>query len=272
MILNRAVSVYLDRRLLSVLFLGFSSGLPLALTGSTLSVWLTEGGVSKTSIGLFALAGIPYTLKFAWAPLIDRLRLPVITARLGRRRGWAVVTQILLVLCLLGLGASDPVLDLGWTAVLALAVSFCSASQDVVIDAFRVELLAEEQQGAGAGAVVLGYRAGMMASGAGALYLASFMPWGTVYTVMAAMVAVGTATILANREPSEPSTPESRAIERAAAAYAEAHPRLSGRKAALIAWLYSAVAAPFAQFMTRPAWLAFSPSSPCTSWATPMPE
>ncbi|HYH21510.1 MAG TPA: AmpG family muropeptide MFS transporter [Azospirillum sp.] len=253
---GQAASVYLHPRILAILFLGFSEGLPLALTGATLSVWLREGGVSKTAIGLFALVTMPYALKFLWAPFIDRLRLPGITRLFGRRRGWALVTQAALACALIGLGSTDPVADLWWTALLAVIVSFCSASQDIVIDAFRVETLSEEQQGAGAAMLVLGYRFGMLASGAGALYLAEFFGWQTAYYAMAGLVSVGMLTILMNPEPAAATSREAEKRERHVAEWLDARPHLSGRRAELLAWLYGAVVAPFAQFMTRNAWAA----------------
>jgi PAT family beta-lactamase induction signal transducer AmpG len=232
-----AVALYGDRRILTILVLGFSSGLPLALTGATLSAWLSTQGVAKTTIGIFALVAVPYSLKFLWAPLIDGLSLPFLTARLGRRRGWAILTQLALIGCILLLGAVDPKETPVLTASLALLVAFVSASQDIVIDAYRVEILAEDEQGAGAAAVQVGYRFGMLASGAGALYLADIYGFSAAYAVMAVLVVVGIATILANPEP------------RAGAA-AEA----GGRDA--VRWITRHVIAPFADFMSRPGWLA----------------
>ncbi|WP_051340684.1 AmpG family muropeptide MFS transporter [Azospirillum halopraeferens] len=253
---SQAAAVYLDRRVIAILFLGFSEGLPLALTGATLSVWLREGGVSRTAIGLFTLVSLPYALKFVWAPLIDRLRLPVMTRVFGRRRGWALTTQVALVAALIGLGSTDPLQDLWWTALCAVIVAFCSASQDIVVDAYRVELLEEDQQAAGAAMLVLGYRFGMLASGAGALYLASFFGWHVAYYAMAALVGVGMVTVLLTREPKVAQSPEMVARERHVAQWLEARPHLHGRRAEALAWLYGAVVAPFAQFMTRRAWVA----------------
>ncbi len=251
---GEAASVYLDRRVLAILFLGFSEGLPLALTGATLSVWLREGGISKTAIGLFALVTMPYALKFVWAPLIDRLRLPVVTRLFGRRRGWALVTQVGLMAALVGLGSTDPVTQLWWTAFFSVVVAFCSASQDIVIDAFRVEVLEESQQAAGAAVLVLGYRFGMLAAGAGALYIAEFFGWHMAYYVMAGLVSVGMVTILLNREPRVAASAESQARERHVADWLAQRPHLTGRQADLLAWFYGAVVAPFVEFMTRPAW------------------
>jgi PAT family beta-lactamase induction signal transducer AmpG len=195
-----SLAVYRDRRMLAILFMGFGSGLPLALTGYTLSVWLAEAKVSLTAIGLFAFVGIAYTLKFLWAPLLDR-PLPWLTRRLGRRRSWGLVIQLLLAAAIFALGATDPAARPVATASLAALVAFLSASQDIVVDAFRVELLADDEQGAGAAATQVGYRLAMIASTAGALYLATFFGWFATYTAMAAGIVVGMAALLSTREP-----------------------------------------------------------------------
>ncbi|HEY5720395.1 MAG TPA: AmpG family muropeptide MFS transporter [Gammaproteobacteria bacterium] len=251
-----ASAVYRDRRVLAVGFLGFSSGLPLALTFGTLTLWLAELGIDKTTIGLFALAGTPYTLKFLWAPLVDRVPLPWLTRRFGRRRGWMLATQVALMAGITLLGGSDPVAAPTLTALLALLVAFCSATQDIAIDADRVEILDERRYGAGAALVVLGYRIGMLASGAGALYAASFSDWGTAYAIMAALMAVGVVTVLLNPEPAVADSPEARAQAARVAAFVAARPDLRGRAGRALAWLHGAVVAPFAEFLARPGWLA----------------
>ena len=230
-----AARVYLEPRVLLIAALGFSSGLPLLLTLSTLSIWLAEEGVSKTTIGLFALVGAPYTFKFLWAPLIDRLRLPGLSALLGRRRSWGVLIQFLLAAAIVALGATDPSVDPWATAACAVLVAFLSASQDVVLDALRIELLEERQQGAGAAVYVMGYRLGMLAAGAGALFLAEALPWFWVHVGIAALMAVGVVAVLCSPEPAEVETPPLREFDR---------------------WLYDAVVAPFAEFMRRRGWLA----------------
>lgn len=197
----RAVSVYRDRRLLIVLLMGFASGLPLLLTLSTLSIWLTEEGVTLTTIGLFALVGTPYAFKFLWAPVIDRAPIPLLTRALGRRRAWLLVIQAALIASILALGATRPAEAPVWTALAALLVSFFSASQDIVIDAYRIEILDEHQQGAGAAVTQFGYRIGLLASGAGALFLAGHVTWFWVYAAMAALMLVGVATALLSPEP-----------------------------------------------------------------------
>ncbi|CAK0756315.1 Anhydromuropeptide permease [uncultured Gammaproteobacteria bacterium] len=245
------LALYCRRRVLIVLAMGIASGLPLALTGSTLTLRLAESGLTKEAIGLFALVGMPYSLKFAWAPLIDRLSLPWLTARFGRRRGWALVTQVMLVAALVALAMIDPGVA-PWTAAwLASAVAFGSASQDVVIDAYRVEILGESEQGAGAAVSVLGYRIGMLLSGAGSLFLAGLVPWATVYLTMAALAALGMVVVLAAPEPPEPEEPEDRQQLGPARTSVKRNWRTD-----LAVWLRRAVIAPFADFARRPAWPA----------------
>src|SRR6266487_4258260 len=169
-----ALAVYRQPRLVAVLLMGFASGLPLALTAATLSFWLAEIGVSLTTIVFFSLVGISYNLRFLWSPLIDRLPIPLLSARLGRRRSWALAIQVPLALAILAMGLTDPRSAPAATAIAAVVVAFLSASQDIVIDAYRIELLLPEEQGAGAAATQWGYRFGLLAASAGALYAAAF--------------------------------------------------------------------------------------------------
>jgi PAT family beta-lactamase induction signal transducer AmpG len=191
---------YRDRRLLIILAMGFSSGLPLALTLSTLSYWLRTLGVSKTSIGLFGIATLAYNFKFVWAPLFDHVTVPLI-GRLGRRRSWMIVMQILVAAAMVATGMTDPATGPFWTAAGIVCLAFFSASQDIVIDAYRVEILDETRQGAGAAVTQYGYRIGMLTSGAGALYLSEILPWSGVYAAMAALMGVGVLTALISPEP-----------------------------------------------------------------------
>ena len=228
-----ATRVYLEPRVLVVLLLGFASGLPLLLTLSTLTFWLAEAEVDKAAIGLFALVGLPYTWKFVWSPVIDRVRLPLLTPLLGRRRGWLLLVQALLVVAILGLGAGDPQQNLAQMAVLAVLVAFLSASQDIVIDAYRVELLSERQQGAGAAMVVIGYRVAMLLAGAGALVIAELAGWFWAYAAMAGCLGIGMVTVLLAPEPQ---------------VGAQALALGSGGPAQ---WLRTAVVEPFAEFFRR---------------------
>jgi len=209
---RESFAVYLQPRVLIVLLLGFSSGLPLALSGSTLQVWMREAGVDLGTIGLFALIGTPYTLKFLWAPLVDALHVPLFTRAFGRRRGWLVFSQLLLIGSIVALALTDPALSPFAVAFAALLVATASSTQDIVVDAFRVESLPESEQAAGMASYVAAYRIGMLVSTAGALFIvsgfesaglmrtASWM-WG--YVVMAALVLIGTVTALAATEPSQ---------------------------------------------------------------------
>jgi PAT family beta-lactamase induction signal transducer AmpG len=204
------LTVYLKPRVLIVLFLGFSAGLPLALSGSTLLFWAAEVGVDLKTIGLFALVGTPYTLKFLWAPIVDALDVPVLARWLGRRRGWLLATQLLLMAAILFLGVSDPASAPGLVALGALMVATASATQDIVIDAFRIESLDENEQAAGMASYVAAYRVGMLVSSAGALYVVSGFEalgftksgaWSAGYAAMAVLVVIGILTTLIATEP-----------------------------------------------------------------------
>jgi MFS transporter, PAT family, beta-lactamase induction signal transducer AmpG len=203
-----AIAAYLTPRMLIILAMGFASGLPLLLTLSTLSYWLSKVGVDKTTIGLFALVGAPYTFKFLWSPIMDQVPLPVLTRLLGRRRSWLLLTQALLAVAIFAMGLTDPATNPLATAVAALVVAFLSASQDIVIDAYRIDLLPTEEQGHGAGATQVGYRFGLLLAGAGALAMSDYVSWPVVFTVLAgAMVAAMVVTLLAP----EPKAPPQRA-------------------------------------------------------------
>ncbi len=205
-----ALAVYLKPRVLVIFFLGFSSGLPLALSGSTLLFWMAEVGVDLKTIGLFALVGTPYTIKFLWAPIVDAFDVPLLGRWLGRRRGWLMLTQLLLIAAIALLGANDPVAAPAMVALGALMVAAASATQDIVIDAFRVESLPENEQAAGAASYVAAYRVAMLISSAGALFLVTGFQgfgfsrqsgWTASYAVMAALVIVGVLTTLFAAEP-----------------------------------------------------------------------
>lgn len=233
---RHSFAVYSDRRVLLILLLGFSSGLPYLLTFSTLSAWLATAGVKRAAIGAFALVATPYSLKWVWSPLMDRLRPPL---PLGRRRGWGITIQALLVAALLGLATCDPKRNLMAVAGLALAVAFLSATQDIVIDAFRVEYLPLDLQGPGAGTVETGYRVGMLVSGAGGLVIAARFGWFAAYATMAVLQAACMFVFLFSPEP---------------AASAEAARAKAAEHGSMQEWFYKAVVAPFADFMKRPLW------------------
>ncbi len=198
---GQAMRVYLKPRVLAMFFLGFSAGLPFLLVFSTLSAWLTDYGVSKTTIGFFALVGLTYSIKFAWAPVIDHLRLPFLTRWMGKRRSWMVVSQLGVALGLLALSQINPQLALVKIAVVSVVIAFCAASQDVVIDAYRIESVREELQGAMAANYVFGYRVALLVAGGGALFLADIWDWSSSYISMAGLMGVGIITTLLIAEP-----------------------------------------------------------------------
>ena len=211
---RESLLLYLEPKIIAIFFLGFSSGLPLLLTFSTLSAWLTELGVERAQIGLFALVGLPYSFKFLWSPLVDHLQLPLIGRFVGRRKSWALFSQMLLIFSILGLGFSDPLRSPWMTAAFALLVAAFSATQDIVIDALRVELLPAHKQGAASAMAVLGYRVGMLVSGAGALYLAEVLPWHWVYPSIGGFLVIGAITVALLPEPAQPPRQERGLSER----------------------------------------------------------
>lgn len=205
-----ALAVYLRPRVLIILLLGFSSGLPLALSGETLRVWMADRGVDLGTIGLLTLAGLPYTLKFLWAPVVDAWDVPYLSRRLGRRRGWLVASQLLLMATIAFLGTRDPLSAPLMVGFAALLVAFASATQDIVIDAFRVQSLPADEQAAGMASYVAAYRVGMLASGAGVIGFSAWLEsqgiskeaiWPIAYAGAALLVLVGLAAALLAREP-----------------------------------------------------------------------
>ena len=236
-----AAKVYLEFRVFLILLLGFSSGLPLLLVYGTLSAWLQDEGVSLTVIGWFSVASSAYALKFLWAPLVDRCSIPGFTSLLGQRRGWLLFSQLIVMGAIVALGATDPGLDLAETAMWAVALAFASATQDIVVDAYRIEILDSKRMGAGASNYVVGYRIATFVSGAGALIIADQAGWFWAYAVMAGFVVIGIFATLIGPEP-----------KREMAAALTVAKTTGSRFAAL---LYDAVWMPFAEFMSRTNWL-----------------
>ncbi|HSH26704.1 MAG TPA: AmpG family muropeptide MFS transporter [Wenzhouxiangella sp.] len=251
---RRAWAVYTRPTVLRMLLLGFSAGLPFMLVFSTLTAWLRDEGVSRTAIGFFAWIGITYSIKVFWSPIVDRVRLPILTRLLGQRRGWMLAAQIGIMAGLAGMALTDPVTQLGQVALLALVVAFSAATQDITIDAFRIESDSDEFQAALAGTYVLGYRMAILATGAGALYIADFASWTLAYLCMSALVVVGMLAVLISPEP---TSLERLDIEQdpLVAGYRR-RSRLTGRRQDIGAWLTGAVVAPLADFFRRNGWMA----------------
>ena len=228
---------YLQQQILVIFLLGFSSGLPFPLVYSTLSLWLAQAGVELSTLSTFAWLGFAYSLKFIWAPLVDTLRLPVLTRVLGRRRGWMLVAQLSIGLSLLALSGIDPTEHIEAFALVAFAVAFSSATQDIVIDAYRIECAESRMQGVLAAAYQYGYRVAMLVSMAGALALAEYASWTETYMAMAGCMVIGVLTTLWCKEP-----------------VAQIKQSLYAGKSAMqrvAQWFTHAVADPFADFFKR---------------------
>ena len=232
-----SMRVYLHPRVLAMLFLGFSAGLPFLLVASTLSAWLKTAGIGIGDIGLFAAVGILYSLKFLWAPVVDGLPVPALTKWIGRRRSWMLMSQLLLVCALLGLSWSDPSADLARFAWFAVLVAFASATQDIVIDAYRIEAVELKVQGAMAASYQTGYRLGLVVAGAGALFIAQLVSWQAAYEAMAACMVIGIVTVLLIDEP----TPDNGKSVAAGPVFA----------GGFVAWFKSAFVGPFVEFFGR---------------------
>ena len=231
----KAAAIYLERRLIIILLMGFASGLPFLLTSVTLSAWLAQAGIGRTMIGFMSWASSVYALKFLWSPIVDRTPIPWLSAKIGQRRSWMVVAQLMCMAAMVGLGLTDPGNNLALTAAWVVALAFSSATQDIVIDAYRIEYLEQSQYGAGAAMTTLGYRVGVLASGGGALLIADAAGWAVSYAIMAVLMLIGIVTTLSSPEPQRITPPS------AEGGYTQ--------------WIKSAVVTPLAEFMTRPGWL-----------------
>lgn len=257
--------VYLEPAALRMLLLGFSAGLPLLLVLGTLSFWLREAGISRATIGYLSWIGLAYGFKWAWAPLVDRLPLPLLTRLLGRRRSWLLLSQVAIAAALVGMALSDPTRNLTALALCAIAVAFASATQDIALDAYRIESASMDKQGALAAMYQTGYRLAMIWAGAGALWIAARATegatgyqsagWSAAYLAMAASMLLGMVTVLLSPEPAPGAGRATLEAERALAQQYAAG-GMSPRSARLLAWVQGAVIGPFADFVQRYKWHA----------------
>ncbi len=246
-----SLAVYTEYRTVIMLLLGFASGLPFLLVFSTLSAWLREAGISRTDIGLMSYVGLAYTIKFLWAPVLDHIRLPLLDRLLGRRRAWMVLAQMVAAAALTGLALSNPGTALTPVVVFALILAFASATQDIAIDAWRIEAAPDEKQGALAATYQLGYRIALIASGAGALYIAEGVSWTAAYLAMAVLMGAGIIASLLAPRVAEAHTPA--VGEEALEGFARRH-RIEGRAQRVLTFLYRAIVAPFLDFFRRYGW------------------
>ncbi len=247
---RQAFSVYAKPCVLGMIFLGFSAGLPFLLVFSTLSAWLRDEGVALSVIGYFSWIGVTYSVKVFWAPVIDRLPLPWLSKVLGKRRSWMLVAQVGIAFGLVGMGMADVHQQLQQIALLAVFVAFCSSTQDVAVDAYRIEAAVAEFQGAMAAAYVFGYRVALLVAGAGAFYIAAYSDWQIAYFAMAAAMLIGILTTLSIKEPRHETDALARQVEgRVESALGVDQDRSWSIR--LAAWFSDAVVCPFVEFFSR---------------------
>lgn len=248
---TEAFRVYRQRPVIGMVFLGFSAGLPFLLVFSTLTAWLTEAEVSRSAIGFFAWVGITYSIKVIWAPVIDRLRLPLLTDLLGQRRSWILCGQLGIAAGLLAMSRIDPAVDLAAIAAFAVLVAFSSATQDIAIDAYRIESARDEYQGAMSATYILGYRVAILVAGAGALYMAEGFSWSLSYLSMALCMLVGIIAVLWLPEPPHLQDRLSREVEASMIGELLGEAAASKQRSPFRQWLIVAVVCPFVEFFKR---------------------
>ena len=252
---REALLIYLRPRVMVMIFLGFSAGLPYLLVFSTLSAWLRDVGIARTTIGFFSWVGITYSIKVLWAPVVDRLPLFMLTRWLGKRRSWMLAAQVTIAIGLIGMALNDPHNNLNLIALFALLVAFGSATQDITIDAYRIEAVDKLLQGAMAANYVLGYRLALLVAGAGAFYLADADSWSFAYLIMAALMGIGVVTTLLISEPLHSTDRQTLKLEETL----EKSVGIQSGKNTLLrlfAWFIDAVISPFVEFFQRNGWLA----------------
>ena len=245
-----AWTVYTQPQVIAMAFLGFAAGLPLLLVGGTFSAWLKDIGVELATIGFLSWAGIAHSIKILWAPIVDRLSLPVLSRVLGRRRAWMLAAQVIVATGLIGMALLDPSEQLALVAALVVVTAFGSATQDIAIDAYRVEAAQRAHQGAMAATYVAGYRTAILVATSGCLYLADYIGWDIAYGAMAVLMGVGVATVVAVNEPVTRVSRETEALEQRVVDYLETS-QAQGWRRDTIAWLIGAVVCPLAEFFQR---------------------
>lgn len=246
-----ALRLYLQPRVLSMLFLGYSAGLPFFLVFATLSAWLRQAGVVRSTIGMLAWVGIIYSIKFLWAPIVDRVPLPLLHRLLGRRRAWMLLAQIGLAVGLFNLSLGEPAQGVRAMALGAVWVAFCAATQDIALDAWRIESAVIAEQGAMLAAYQVGYRLALITGSAGALAIAAWAGWHASYATMAALTVVGIVTTLLVREPHPKTVTESVAREERVIAWMEARAHWPRPLLNAGEWVMTAVVCPLLDVFGR---------------------
>lgn len=254
-----AVLVYFRARILAVMGLGFSSGVPYGILAMTLSYWVAKIDLPLADIGYLGTAGAPYALKFLWSPLVDHVKIPLLSRLFGQRRSWLIVTQSLLVPAIMWLGLTSPLEHYMQTYFAAFIIAVLGATQDIVIDGMRIESLPQNDQAAGAASYIYGYRIAAIICGVGAIHFhADFgADWPLIFTAGAMMIGLGLVTTILMKEPVHIKTPEAKELDRQLAAYLAQHGEMRGDLARTFSWLHMAVISPFKEFMTRRGWYVF---------------
>lgn len=247
---KQSFSAYFRPKILGMSFLGFSAGLPFLLVFSTLSAWLRDSGVTLSVIGFFSWVGLTYSIKVIWAPIVDRLPLPFLTRLLGKRRSWMLLAQVGISAGLMTLAELNPQLEIELIAVTAVWIAFCSATQDIVIDAYRIEAIEPEYQAAMAAMYVFGYRVALLVSGAGAFYIAEYIGWNAAYSAMALCMFIGIMATLLSSESKHPIKQQTTELENKIETALGVQAR-RGILQRLSAWFSDAVISPFADFFVR---------------------
>jgi PAT family beta-lactamase induction signal transducer AmpG len=261
-----AIKAYWRPRVRSMLFLGFSAGLPYMLIFATLSRWLREAGIERGTIGFLSWVMLAYAFKWVWSPIVDRLQIPIITRRMGRRRSWMLFAQLVIMASLAGMALSDPQHNLANLVMFALLTAFASATQDIAIDAYRIEAVEEELQASMAATYMIGYRFAMITSFAGAFYIASFFDinetsyrffsWMMAYLAMATMMLVGIITTFIISEPEIPADSGTLARENRTREFIEQYKYIPAFVRKFLEWVYNAIISPFLDFLIRYRWHA----------------
>jgi MFS transporter, PAT family, beta-lactamase induction signal transducer AmpG len=246
-----ALLVYRQPRVLSMIFLGFSAGLPFYLIFQTLSAWLRQEGIERSTIGMLSWVGLAYTFKFIWAPVVDRAPIPFLTRLLGRRRSWMLLAQAGIALCLLNMSWGDPSTSVFYIAGWALALAFCAATQDIAIDAWRIESASVDLQGAMAAGYQIGYRVALITASAGVFEITTLFNWHVSYATMAALVGVGVVTTLLVREPQATMRRGALGSEERVIDWVKRNAHLPQWMRAAGAWFTGAVVCPLVDFFTR---------------------
>ncbi|MCC3862368.1 AmpG family muropeptide MFS transporter [Pseudemcibacter aquimaris] len=254
-----AIKVYFKPTVFAILFLGFSSGVPYGVLSGALSYWVSKIELSPSEISLLLAAGFPYTIKFLWSPFIDQVKLPILNKLLGQRRSWLILSQALLAGSIIWLGFTNPLEDYTETYMVAFLIALFGATQDIVIDGFRIEILKDDEQAAGAALYIYGYRIAGIIFSIGVIYIYSLfeIDWSLLFIMGSSTMLVGMIAVLFIREPEHKATEEKQKIKEEIDAFLAEREEAGKQSKEYFAWIYMTVVAPFREFMMRRGWFVF---------------